>query len=104
LCSTPLTVSNDAVVRLDETYPGCSWNVDGLCPVSQAVDGINERLSEIDYSYACRMSIVSLTVTDLQTATGRTPRPLETLTVSPCKFPDHQPNQTGSHPAAFDKG
>lgn len=60
----PLTNSNDAVVRLDQTYTGCTWNADGLCPVSQAVDGINERLSEIDYSYACRRFIV-LAVTNV---------------------------------------
>lgn len=72
-----LISSNDAVVRLDETYAGCSWDADGLCPVSQAVDGINERLSEIDFNYAC-CKFILLAATDKKTVTGRIQQPLKT--------------------------
>ena len=48
-----LTLSNDAVVPIDQSHPGCPWNKDGLCPIDTIASALKNRLAEIDFDYDC---------------------------------------------------
>ncbi|PSR75750.1 histidine phosphatase superfamily [Coniella lustricola] len=46
-------IVNDAVVPLNGTYAGCSYDADGLCSFDNVVSVLQTRLDEIDYDYDC---------------------------------------------------
>lgn len=45
--------SNDAVIPISESYPGCPDDPDGLCPFTTVVPILVERINEINYNYDC---------------------------------------------------
>ncbi|KAK8869485.1 hypothetical protein IAR55_000050 [Kwoniella newhampshirensis] len=46
-------IINDAVIPIDQSYEGCSWNKDGLCAFDTVVAALQKRIAEIDYNYDC---------------------------------------------------
>ncbi len=42
-----------AVGPLDESYPGCPYDSDGLCAYDNVLQILRARAKEIDYNYAC---------------------------------------------------
>lgn len=52
--------SNDAVIALDKTYPGCEEDRDGLCPLPKVVAALQARMEKIDYDKACSKSGASM--------------------------------------------
>jgi hypothetical protein len=55
LREAPLTDlrSNDAVLPIDKSYAGCSYNKDGLCSFDNVVSVLQKRIQEIDFNYDC---------------------------------------------------
>ena len=45
--------SNDAVVPINGSHPGCPADKDGLCAFDNVVDVLLKRSAEIDYNYDC---------------------------------------------------
>ncbi|KAF3766913.1 hypothetical protein M406DRAFT_89535 [Cryphonectria parasitica EP155] len=46
-------IVNDAVISLNGTYAGCSYDADGLCSFDNVVSVLQQRIDEIDYDYDC---------------------------------------------------
>lgn len=45
--------SNDAVVPLTGSYPGCAYDKHGRCALDTVINGLTARVAEIDFDYAC---------------------------------------------------
>lgn len=45
--------SNDAVLPISGSYPGCPVNPDGLCAFDTVVSVLEKRIAEIDFNYDC---------------------------------------------------
>lgn len=63
--------SNDAVVPINGSYPGCEYDADGLCSFDNVVSVLQKRIDEIDYDYDC---FANYTAEAGQDYNGRAPR------------------------------
>lgn len=45
--------SNDAIVPLDASYPGCAADANGLCSFDNVVSVLKKRSAEINFDYDC---------------------------------------------------
>lgn len=45
--------SNDAVLPIDKSYPGCPQNAEGLCSFDTVLSALRQRVKEIDFDYDC---------------------------------------------------
>lgn len=66
-----VVLSNDAVVPIDESYPGCPANPNGLCSFDNVVEVLQKRSAEIDFDYDC---FANYTAAPGQDYNGRAPR------------------------------
>ncbi|WWC89684.1 uncharacterized protein L201_004609 [Kwoniella dendrophila CBS 6074] len=64
-------ILNDAVLPIDQSYPGCQWNKDGLCSFDTVVSALQKRLEEIDWNHDC---YGNYTAQPGQDYNGRAPR------------------------------
>ncbi|WVW82697.1 hypothetical protein I302_104708 [Kwoniella bestiolae CBS 10118] len=64
-------ILNDAVLPIDQSYPGCEWNKDGLCSFDTVVSALQKRVQEIDWEYDCHGNY---TASPGQDYNGRAPR------------------------------
>ncbi|KAK7957926.1 phosphoglycerate mutase-like protein [Apiospora saccharicola] len=62
---------NDAVLPLNESYPGCEANCHGLCSFDNVVEVLKKRIEEIDFSYDCFADYTAKEGVDYN---GRAPR------------------------------
>jgi hypothetical protein len=46
-------LSNDGVVPLYGSYPGCPQNANGLCGMGTVINVLQQRIAEIDFNYSC---------------------------------------------------
>lgn len=63
--------SNDAVLPLNESYPGCEANFHGLCSFDNVVELLKKRIEEIDFDYDCYADYTAEAGVDYN---GRAPR------------------------------
>ncbi|KAK8128817.1 histidine phosphatase superfamily [Apiospora sp. TS-2023a] len=62
---------NDAVLPLNESYPGCEANCHGLCSFDNVVEVLKKRIEEIDFNYDCYADYTAKAGVDYN---GRAPR------------------------------
>ena len=65
--------SNDAVVPLHNSHPGCPVDRDGLCAFDTVIDVLQKRSREIDFDYDCFANYTAAAGVDYN---GRAPRAL----------------------------
>ena len=63
--------SNDAVIPLNESYPGCPTDPNGLCSFDHVVEVLQKRSAEINYNYDCFANYTASAGVDYN---GRAPR------------------------------
>ena len=71
MANAPLFPSNDAVVPINESYPGCPANPHGLCSFDNVVSVLQKRSAEIDFNYDCFANYTAQAGVDYN---GRAPR------------------------------
>jgi len=64
-------IVNDAVVPINESYPGCPANPHGLCSFDNVVSVLQKRSAEIDFNYDCFANYTAQAGVDYN---GRAPR------------------------------
>ncbi|WRT67489.1 uncharacterized protein IL334_004461 [Kwoniella shivajii] len=64
-------ILNDAVLPIDQSYPGCQYNKDGLCSFDTVVSALQKRVAEIDWAYDCHGNYTATPGNDYN---GRAPR------------------------------
>ncbi|KAF2844728.1 phosphoglycerate mutase-like protein [Plenodomus tracheiphilus IPT5] len=64
-------IVNDAVVPIDESYPGCPADPNGLCSFDNVVSVLQKRSAEIDFDYDCFGNYTASAGVDYN---GRAPR------------------------------
>jgi hypothetical protein len=64
-------IVNDAVIPIDQSYPGCEANADGLCSFDTVVEALQKRSAEIDFDYDCFANYTASPGVDYN---GRAPR------------------------------
>jgi hypothetical protein len=45
--------SNDAVIPISGSHPGCPVDPNGLCPFDNVVSVLQKRVAEINFNYDC---------------------------------------------------
>ncbi len=63
--------SNDAVIPLDASYPGCPSDKNGLCAFDSVVAALQRRSAEIDFAHDCHGNYTAEPGRDYN---GRAPR------------------------------
>lgn len=51
--NTDIARSNDAVLPIDKSYPGCPSDENGLCAFDTVLAALEKRVKEIDFDYDC---------------------------------------------------
>ncbi|CAE7186445.1 3-phytase b [Pyrenophora teres f. teres] len=64
-------IVNDAVLPIDESYPGCPADANGLCSFDNVVDVLKKRSAEIDFEHDCFANYTAEAGVDYN---GRAPR------------------------------
>ncbi|KAF1848003.1 phosphoglycerate mutase-like protein [Cucurbitaria berberidis CBS 394.84] len=64
-------IINDAVIPIDESYPGCPVDPNGLCSFDHVVSVLQKRSAEIDFDYDCFANYTASAGVDYN---GRAPR------------------------------
>jgi Ni,Fe-hydrogenase III small subunit len=66
-----VSASNDAVIPLNESHPGCPSDPNGLCSFDNVVSVLQKRSAEIDFGYDCFANYTAKAGMDYN---GRAPR------------------------------
>ena len=66
-----MIVRNDAVLPINESYPGCPVDANGLCSFDHVVEVLKKRSAEIDFEYDCFANYTAEAGMDYN---GRAPR------------------------------
>ncbi|KAK8867559.1 phosphoglycerate mutase-like protein [Apiospora arundinis] len=64
-------IVNDAVLPINESYPGCEANPHGLCSFDNVVEVLKKRINEIDFDHDCYGNYTAKAGVDYN---GRAPR------------------------------